>query len=46
MIRSMALYLFALGLLLPPATVLAGLVLLAIPRRAAVRPFSRASRAA
>jgi len=46
MVRTMALYLYALGLILPPATVLGGLLLLAIPRRAAVRPFSKVARAA
>jgi hypothetical protein len=46
MVRTLAFYLYALGLVVPPAAVLGGICLLAVPRRAAVRPFSRAARAA
>ena len=46
MIRTIALYLFALGLLLPPAAVVASLFLLVMPRRAQVRPFGRVRNAA
>lgn len=46
MIRTIALYLYTLGLVLPPAAVVAGLLLLVIPRRAEVRSFSRATRVA
>jgi hypothetical protein len=46
MVRTMALYLYALGLVLPPAAVVGGLLMLAIPRRAEARPFSKVARAA
>lgn len=46
MVRTIALYLYALGLVLPPAAVVMGLLVLVIPTRADVRPFSRMTRAA
>ena len=46
MIRTIALYLYALGLVLPPAAVVAGLFLLVMPRKAQVRPFRKVRQAA
>ena len=46
MVMMMALNLYALGLVLPPLAVVGGLLLLAVPRKAEVQPFSKAARAA
>ena len=44
--RSLIETLVSLPLVLPPVAVVAGLFLLAVPRRAQVRPFRRARQAA
>jgi hypothetical protein len=46
MIRTIALYLYTLGLVLPPAAVVAGLFLLAMPRKAEIRQFGKVRQAA
>jgi hypothetical protein len=44
--RDIALYLYALGLVLPPVAVFGGLLLLALPRRTQFHPLTRATRTA
>jgi hypothetical protein len=46
MVRTIALYLYVMGLVLPPLTVIGGLGLLVIGRRAEPRPASGLTRAA